>query len=537
MAKTMWRRCPECNTWCNAEKKGNLISRVFNSIKRGDKDAVDLGGYYGDQIGLKGVGKAVGRGINAINYIKHLGEGISGDKFTFICSNCSYEFGYDNEDLDLSAEHDLWVEAHKLAQQYSDVNESNQQSFIFEVEKKLAQVSNAENISDAEAVLHDTLGCCYYFFEHNPNKALIEINRSLELFDDPKSHILKGIFMGNVSDPVNSYSKMNELLNLKETTGDLIYVQRNTALQELELTEKNYEGKLLDIPYYQRKFLVITSDYYYLPESFKVLRYNNVGLSNIKFPNGVPNNNAIYIGHPYKNNLYLPSESYQAELFKDQLNELRELLQCLGAKSISLENNHSLDSSAEHESEINVGINGGYKGMEWSASASSKFSNSVMKTLLHSELTEDDFAFNPDLKPFVPEGLVWYEHMEEWQRLVRMRLRGQQRYSFSLNSKATDIVNQYEANQVNADFKALVAKGGIEVSQSEELKAAVTISKEVKLVVDFYPLSDYNKSSRNFIHSAETKEGSNVSANKKSVYYVIIGLLAVIAVLLVFLIK
>ena len=100
------------------------------------------------------------------------------------------------------------------------------------------------------------------------------------------------------------------------------------------------------------------------------------------------------------------------------------------------------------------------------------------------------------MSPFVPEGLVWYEHMEEWQRLARMRLRGQNKYSICISTRQTNIVNENEANLVNADFNALIAKGDLQVSKSTELKVSEENSHEWKLVVEFYPLSEYENKAK-----------------------------------------
>lgn len=117
---------------------------------------------------------------------------------------------------------------------------------------------------------------------------------------------------------------MNELLKIHECESDIMYIDKTTIFEELEHAESDYERNFISIPENQRKFLVVTSDYTYLPNSFKVLRYNDVGQSDIVFENGIPNNNAIYVCHPYKPNIYYPSESYQTSLFKNQLNEFRK---------------------------------------------------------------------------------------------------------------------------------------------------------------------------------------------------------------------
>lgn len=44
----MWVRCPECGTWCYAEKK-NFIGRILRLLKTGDQELGQAGGEIGDK--------------------------------------------------------------------------------------------------------------------------------------------------------------------------------------------------------------------------------------------------------------------------------------------------------------------------------------------------------------------------------------------------------------------------------------------------------------------------------------------------------
>lgn len=544
----MWVRCPKCGYWCYAEKK-NFFGRIVRSWSKGDKEQSDAFGKLGDMVGMKGLGKTAGRALNAINISKHGGEMLGGDNYRFDCKYCGNEFGTDDENDDMSAEHALWDRAIELSDHFISVKklpEQEKRNFIKETLETLAMVENAYGIDEAKAILHDVLGCCYYFFCNDSSKALLEIDKSLDLFDDEKSHVLKGLFMGKVVSPEANYTKLNELIKINECESDIKYVDRATILTEIELAERNYGGNFISIPEHQRKFLVVTSDYTYLPNSFKVLKYNDTRLSGVVFENGFPNNNAIYICHPYKPTVYFPSESYQTDLFKNQLNEFRELLQCLGAKSIVTENSLSSERRSDTAGIIGGKAGGEYKCVGVNTSGNQNCSNSVMESIVQKMLIDDEFSFNPNMHPFIPDGLVWYEHMEEWQRLSRMRLRGQTKYSISISSESTHIVNENEANQVNADFKALVAKGNLEITQSTEVKASENNSHVWKLVVEFYPLSEYapkqnkleNNQSLNVLTQDSTTSNNALPDTKKkynAVYVlvaIIISLLIIIALII-----
>ena len=467
---------------------------MLRSFKMGDKELGEDFAVVGDAVGMKGLLRTAGRALNTINWCKHGGEMLNGDSYHFYCDRCGCEWGTDDESDDMSEEYGLYTKALELAMQFPLIknrSEQDKKDFTREAEEILVEIENTSGVDDAKATMYDVLACCYYFFFNDSQKALLEINKSLALFDDEKSHVLKGLFIGKEVSPASNYDKMRELLKINECDTDIMYVDRATIMGELEKAEKNYEHNFTSIPENQRKFLVITSDYTHLPDSFKILKYNNTDLSGVVFENGFPSNNAIYVCHPYKPNVYYPSESYQTSLFKNQLNEFRELLQCLGAKSIRTEDSLSSRRSSDVSGNLKAKVGGEYKGVDVNVSGECKASNSLVNSMVQKMLIDDEFSFNPNISPFVPEGLVWYNHMEEWQRLARMRLRGQNKYSISISTRHTNIVNENEANLVNADFKALVARGDLEISKSTELKGAEENSHEWKLVVEFYPLSEY----------------------------------------------
>lgn len=541
MAKNMWIRCPECDGWCYAEKK-NIFGRFFRSISDGDQSTRDEYGEIADKyFDLKGAGKAFGRALNAVNYPKHVGEALDGDNYYFHCKCCGKEFGKDSDEADMTEAHGLYVKALELRDKFPSMKSASnleKDNYIRQVEETLIKVEATAGIDDAKASLHDTLSSCYFYLSNESPKALLEINKSLSLYDDDVSHVLKGVFLNRTTNPTDNYAKMSELLRVSDCNPSP-YFDRATIERELESSERIYCEKFISIPANERKFLVVTSEYSYLPDSFKVIKYNHAALSGIQFENGFPNNNAIYVCHPYKPDVYYPSESYQSDLFKNQLNEFRELLQCLGAKSITTENTHNQDRSGTTASDFGAEVGGEYKGVGVNISGELKNSNSLMESMVQTMLMNDDFALTPDIPPHVPDGLAWFYHMEEWQRLVRMRLRGQSKYSISISSKTARIVSENEAKQVNADFNALMAKGNIGFSQSSELKTYEGNVHEWKMVVEFYPLSDYKKTQSKLIEVSpspmlpDKNNSGTIAISKKVIIGLIAILLAIIGTLIV----
>lgn len=528
----MWLRCDTCGNWCYA-KKSDILDRTVNSVKNGDRETGDYYGAIAEKYlgGYNGLGKTIGRGLNLIDIPKHAGEMFNGDDYHFCCSKCGNKFSKNDERLDMTTQYDLYKKTESIQKLFNSIKHKSQvekESYIRDVEELLASVANTQGIKDVEAVLHNILACSYYYFDNNQKQALLEINMSLDLCDEPCTHVLKGLFMGNVENPNDSYTKMAELVKIKDCDQQIPYIEKSTVLAELEQAEINYSKNFIDIPSHQRKFLVITDDYFYLPESFKVIKYDGSNLSGIMFKNGYPSKNTIYICHPYNPYIYYPSESYQEDIFENQLNELRELLQCLGAKSIEIENLHNQEREREGLDHVSGKIGGEYKGIGLDVSASKDSKNANFDSLVKKTLIEDGFSFNPSNSPFVPNELIWFPYMEQWKTLARMRLRGQNHYSIVISQENTSIVNSNEAYQVNADFDILVAKGNLGISKSSRLKASQNTTKKVKIKVEFYPLDAYH----NDVATIDDKLNNNTPQRKLHKNYLILTILGFVSIII-----
>ena len=524
----MWLRCPECGEWCKSNKQ-NCVKRFFNSIKHDNDKYGDYGAEIGDEINAKGLCRFIGRGINLCNFYKHLGEALDGDKYRFSCEKCNREFGVDDERFNMNFYRVLWVKADDITKKFFEIKnkpEEDRRLYIKRVQEAIVDVEHKEVILDAHVSLLKTLACCYYYFCDDSQNALLEINRALDLCDQPELHVLKGMFMKNVITPLEHYRKMNELLKIKDPyCGPIKYFEKSEILKELERSEKHYAETFHSIPILQRKFLVTAFDYEYLPESFKVIKMSDTDLSGIKFKDGFPSNNAIYVCHPYKPNLYFNSETYYEDLFEDQINEFRELLQCLGAKSITVNNLHSSENCDETSNRKEGTAGGEYKEVGADISGIFDKANSQMTAIMSNKLLHDEFP-EPNFQPYVPEGLAWYSHLEEWQRLNRMRMRGQDKYIINIGLKHINDICENDVKQVNADFKILIAKGNVGGLQSSELKCVNKKLKNFELEVLFYPFSSNKKIS--------IQEDKSPNTLKKNIFlkYIIVGVLIILLILI-----
>lgn len=536
MSNIIRLRCPKCGNWCKAEATG-IIDRFFRAFEDNANEEA-LGDFF-DVFDMKGAGKLLGKGLDLCNVL-NIGEHLAGDRYKFQCSECKTKFSTDSNNEDMSEQYVLYKKALELGDELlntSNLTKEFKNIFLLKAEELLAQVENTSGIDDVKAILHDIIAYSYYSFFNDHSNALLEINKSLDLCDDPQSHVLKGMFMNNVTTPEESYKKMEELLHLTECK-NFIYIDKSIVEKELADTQDRYAENFVQIPPHQRKFLVITQEYKRLSNNLKVLRLDDFNKTKLTIPAGFVSKDTLYVCHPYKPNSYYPSTSYQTDLFEDQINELRELLQCLGAKSITTENARSNQKGLETEQGFEGEVGGKYKGVGGNLGMNHQNKQATAESIIQKKLINDEFDFNPDMSPFVPEGLFWFTHMGEWQRLARMRLRGQNKLAIFINEQQTHVVSNNEATQVNADFNTIVAAGHVQVSHNSAFQQSENSSKEFKLLVEFYPLSEYKKSSllTNNLLSASSLQSDKATNNAKNnlLLYALFAIIGILTIIIMF---
>ena len=298
--------------------------------------------------------------------------------------------------------------------------------------------------------------------------------------------------------------------------------------EEIQEESKEYldimEDKLSDIwknytteyKYEDRKFIMPINDYEIagcFANGIDTFRMSNIP-SCIKFPMGHPVSNELYIGHPYKPELYVPYENSEDLFFVDKIHELCYLLECLGAEEISITSIKGRNVTeignfnAVMSGNADIGLstlNG-----DLSATGSSKrTSNSnIQRTITQ--------KFDPMKKPYIPEGLIWYQEQATWQRLANSRLSGNLlEYNEYVSSSETKFVSNTERTNIKASAEYLWNQVNVnaEINSKEQFKESTEtqwkvevkfrsiklFSNQVQNQVAQTPSSEYTKAEQEYL--------------------------------------
>ncbi len=189
-------------------------------------------------------------------------------------------------------------------------------------------------------------------------------------------------------------------------------------------------------------------------------------LSNLVLPVGHPIPYEVYVGHPLDKNVYFPISSYQVELLKDKIHEFCYLVQCLGATELTIEAYNAAYSSKETNNRTDANA-------ELGSFAKANYHNE-RKSKLYEEISNSMSVhqqFTHNKEPFVPEGLMWFQHEVSWQRMASQRLVGGLTFHEErMETKKVQMLESRELTQVKAQVKALFVKADFTYDSEEDSK-------------------------------------------------------------------
>ena len=189
-------------------------------------------------------------------------------------------------------------------------------------------------------------------------------------------------------------------------------------------------------------------------------------LPNLVLPVGHPIPYEVYVGHPLDKNVYYPISSYQVELLKDKIHEFCYLVQCLGATELTIEAYNAAYSSKETNNRTDANA-------ELGSFAKGNYHNE-RKSKLYEEISNSMSVhqqFTPNKEPFVPEGLMWFQHEVSWQRMASQRLVGGLTFHEErMETKKVQMLENRELTQVKAQIKALFLKADFAYDSEEDSK-------------------------------------------------------------------
>lgn len=512
----MKQRCPNCGRWIETKEEGLIghfkrgwADTTESFVKIGEKLAGELGAEFGELAGL---------------YAAPLGgakEVIFGDN-KFVCSSCGFKCGSE------VFEHEQEIrQIQDRSKELANDGKSHLERFDRDIQLKIDE----EKYPLYKACLYDTLAYIRYC-GNKTNLALDAINKSIDILNLPDSHAAKGVIMGEDGSSMDNYKALQELLHFRENLP--YWATEAQMLSMLDERSSSYSQHFLELPYRQRKFIVISNvDFVFLPDTLKVIPEKYIP-TEMRFPQGHPVVGNIYVCHPYKDNLYLPLDTYQIDLFRDEMEELRYVLQCLWAKEVSIVDTNRTEIQLDTSKNANAELGGEYKIVGGKVQGSYSKEDSEFLQIINDCMVGQSFA-KMSIPPHVPKEVSWYPHRESWQRLALQLSKGNLlSHNITISTKQSSLISNKEKDSIEVEFHALVAKGGLKGNYDSSSMIKEEVSKEWKLQVNFYPHEKVEESLATTASLLQHSSSDRQVAiqNKKPKNLVVYGLIAVIVILI-----
>ena len=253
---------------------------------------------------------------------------------------------------------------------------------------------------------------------------------------------------------------------------------RRNRFQELN---RQYSEHFLDLDISQRQLLVPVKKITNLnTERIAVIQMQLTGA--VHFPIGHPVADKLYIAHPYSSNRYILFDDHELEFLEDRLHEFNWLMQCLGATEVSSEiEKEQMVATEKNEKSDDAG-------KAKTPAMSVKGSYKTEKSKLNLRQLERRFTINqkfvPTQAPYVPDGLVWFDHEPSWIRLATQRLQGQLlEHIETMDSKHTASGSSSDLKDIAAEYKSVVkfeGKHSQAIDEAFEEKEKLSIRIHVK---------------------------------------------------------
>lgn len=259
-----------------------------------------------------------------------------------------------------------------------------------------------------------------------------------------------------------------------------------------DILKETWDNYTTAYEYKERKFIMPIKDNEIggcVANGIDVFRTSNIP-SCFKFPTGHPVANQLYIGHPYNPSLYVPFEESEDIFFVDKVHELCYLLECLGAEEINITSIKGKNVSEFNDSQGSFSGSAEIKIFSGEASGS-------MQSHHQGEMTSNNqrtmrIKLDPMRKPFLPEGLIWYDEQPQWQRLVNSRINGNMlEYNEYVSTSQTKFTSNQEKKDIKASAQYLWTKIHAEVEQNIETQFKETTETQWKVDVKFRSIKDF----------------------------------------------
>lgn len=363
---------------------------------------------------------------------------------------------------------------------------------------------NAGNLNDAISLARNYMnnnsdGIDFYipmadaYYKSGNYDATIDIcNEALDRIDENNSELLtKMRYIGYLALREDG-NIINARTNALQVWNDSDYNMSFYNGQNMKNDSKNdffnlddlYIKNFLELPYQERKILVPVNDYSFLGQDYIcVAALSKIqDLGKVSFPVGHPIAYETYIGHPFIHGKYIPIENYEYELAQDRIDEFCYLAQCLGATSIEIAFNGSINSNENRNGNIN--IKGNYNNKiagQTNNNITTQEAKNFQKRIEKRQVFE-----TPVNQPYIPDGLVWYNQEASWQRLAKQRLEGNiLEHHEVIDTSKNRCVESNELSNISAELEFLFHSANMEYNKEQQTKLIQNESISLTIEIQF----------------------------------------------------
>lgn len=378
------------------------------------------------------------------------------------------------------------------------VNEHNEAWYEF------YNLFNAGNLNDAISLARNYMnnnsdGIDFYipmadaYYKSGNYDATIDIcNEALDRIDENNSELLtKMRYIGYLALREDG-NIINARTNALQVWNDSDYNMSFYNGQNMKNDSKNdfinldnlYVENFLELPYQERKILVPVNEYSFLGQEYicvaALSKIQNLG--KVTFPIGHPIAYETYIGHPFILGKYIPIENYEYELAQDRIDEFCYLAQCLGATSIEITFNGSINSNETKTGNIN--IKGNYNN-KIAGQTNNNITTQEAKNF-QKRIEKRQVFDTPVNQPYIPDGLVWYNQEASWQRLAKQRLEGNiLEHHEVIDTSKNRCVESNELNNISAELEFLFHSANMEYNKEQQTKLIQNESISLTIEIQF----------------------------------------------------
>ena len=194
------------------------------------------------------------------------------------------------------------------------------------------------------------------------------------------------------------------------------------------------------------------------------------------------------------------------------------MLECLGAEEISITSIKGKDVSEFRDSNNRYAVDGEIKRFSAGVEVNTEYKNQNDSSS-HSHRSMI-VKLDPLQKPFLPDGLIWYNEMPQWQRLVQSRLHGNLlEYSEFVSTAETKFTSSSEMTDIKASAKFLWAKAHAEVNECYEKQFKESTETQWKVDVKFRSMKGFENQMSDTIKNEKVKPVNQVGWSKEEENY------------------